>query len=118
MAASSVMAALDAEIAANKATFDAAMVVLNAKKAALTKPVANGDFVPGQMYRCSVPNPKAKKGLDGKARFTKDVVYLAIANSTSESESNDRPPVFLIDNNFRSVHVGTNAKIKTKFVLA
>ena len=114
----STMAALDAEIAANKAIFDAAMTHLNARKAALMKPVPNGSFVPGQMYTCIRPNAKAKKGLDGKPRFTADATYLCIANSTSEGESKDRPPVFLIDNNFRSVHVGTNAKIKTTFRLA
>lgn len=78
--------------------------------------IANGDFVPGNLYKCTFANPKAKKGLDGKPRFTEGMVYMCEANSTSTSETVDRPPSFLVDNNFRSVNCGSDAKMKSTFV--
>lgn len=78
--------------------------------------VANGSFVPGNMYRCVTPNAKAKKGENGLPRFTADAVYMCIANATSTSETSDTPPTFLVDNNFRAVNCGRDAKLKTTFV--
>ena len=78
--------------------------------------IQNGGFVPGHLYRCKWANPKAKKGENGQPRFTEGMVYMCIANATSTTETSARPPVFLIDNNFRAVNVGADAKIKTTFV--
>lgn len=77
---------------------------------------ANGDFVAGQFYKCTFANPKAKKGENDQPRFTKDMVYMCIANASSVSETDDNPPTFLVDNNFRAVNVGSDAKIKSTFV--
>jgi hypothetical protein len=81
-------------------------------------PVAVGSFVPGHMYRCVTPNPKAKVGENGLARFTKDAIYMCVANASAATESNDRPPVFLVDNNFRCVNVGRDSKMTTTFIAA
>ena len=78
--------------------------------------VANGDFTPGKFYMCTFANPKAKKGLDGKPRFTEGMVYMCTANSTAKAESRDVPPLFLVDNNFRNVNCGSDAKLKSTFV--
>lgn len=78
--------------------------------------VAKGAFVPGNLYRCTWANPNAKKGENGQPRFTEGHVYMCIANATSTKESCDTPPVFLVDNGFRAVNVGSDAKIKSTFV--
>lgn len=78
--------------------------------------ITPGQFLPGHLYRCTWANPKAKKGENGQPRFTEGMTYMCIANASSTTETKDRPPVFLIDNNFRAVNVGTDAKIKSTFV--
>lgn len=78
--------------------------------------IANGDFVAGNLYRCVHANPNAKKGENGESRFTQGCVYMAVANATSTSETDDRPPMFLVDNNFRAVNCGRDAKLKSQFV--
>lgn len=78
--------------------------------------IANGQFVPGNLYRCISVNPKAKPGIDGKPRFTVDGVYMCVANATSVTETSGRPPVFLVDNGFRCVNAGADAKMKTQFI--
>ena len=78
--------------------------------------IALGDFKPGHLYRCTWANPKAKKGEDGKPRFTEGMTYMCVANASSTSETSGRPPVFLIDNGFRCVNVGRDAKMKSTFV--
>ena len=78
--------------------------------------VKNGEFVPGNLYRCTWANTKAKKGENGQPRFTEGMTYMCIANASSTGETSGRPPTFLIDNNFRAVNVGDDAKMKTTFV--
>lgn len=78
--------------------------------------IVNGDFVPGQLYRCVSVNPKAKKGENGQPRFTEGAVYMCIANATSITETRDIPPTYLVDNNFRAVNCGKDAKLKTAFI--
>jgi hypothetical protein len=80
--------------------------------------VALGNFIPGKLYRCTSVNTKAKAGHDGQPRFTVGAAYLCVGNATANAESRDVPPVFLIDNGFRCVNVGTDAKMKSTFVLA
>lgn len=82
-----------------------------------TANTANGDFVVGQFYKCTFANPKAKKGENGQPRFTEGMVYMCIANSSSCSETNDNPPTFLVDNGYRAVSCGSDAKLKSTFVL-
>lgn len=78
--------------------------------------VKNGDFKIGKTYTCVWVNPKAKKGHDGKPRFTIGKTYTCIRNASSTSETSGRPPVFLVDDGFAAVNCGADAKMKTKFI--
>lgn len=113
--------ALSAAVTSAKEAFKTATTNLQAAEknlAAGAANVDNGAFVAGKMYACTFANPKAKKGEDGKPRFTVGMAYMCVANGTSTGETGDRPPLFLVDNNHRGVNCGSDAKLKSRFRLA
>lgn len=79
--------------------------------------VNNGDFTHGKFYECTYANPKAKANSDGSKRFTQGMVYMCVANDSAHAETDDVPPTFLIDNTGRIVNCGSDAKLKSQFVL-